>query len=111
MEDKTYKVGEIIKITEDLNITTLMGNTKSLVKKGDKAIINKDGNLHILTGSSQQKILTEKLKVKGVDTTSIALMIFNQLKNEFNIDKAIESEGWENKDVVDCIWGVLDTIF
>lgn len=107
-----HKVGEIIKIKEEFEIKTSIGENTIPVKKGDTGFMDSKGMIHYLTGEARNKIQKiDDIEVKGYDYESIAKLIFKRLNIEYNICEMLENEGIEGHEFRDTIEDVLTDIF
>lgn len=103
-----HKIGEIVTIKEDFEITTVIGEETIKVKKGDIGFVDSKGLIHYLTGKAKNKIQKiNDIEVEGYDYESIAKLIFKKLKNEYDIGEILEDEGIEEYDFRDTIEDVL----
>jgi hypothetical protein len=83
-----YNIGQILKYSQDVEIESIIGNKKSLIKKGTKVYIGADNFAHYASGNIQRLNKTDV--VEGYSVKGIADWVFMWLSSEFPIDEFLD---------------------
>lgn len=104
------KIGEIIKFDNDVEIKTYVGKKQYVAKKGDIGIVDSHGNILIISGPCNGKVLAKQVEVKGYEHDDISEMILNRLCCNYGINYYFKDEGIELKEVKNEISDLLSEI-
>lgn len=108
---KTFKIGQEVTVTEDVDIKGWGNNSKIQVKKGDKGFIDSNNHVHYISGNAEGMIqLLKNFNIKGYDVENIVKLIFNQLNGYFGLQEILEENDIKVKDFKGEIECVLDEI-
>ena len=103
------KIGQEIKIKENIFIQTPLGEEVIEVKAGDRAIITKMGVKYI-TGDARNKInMSNKLDVKGYDVDNICKRVTKALIDNFSdvFEEYMEDYEVTKKDLEEIVYDEL----
>lgn len=75
------KIGQIIRLKEDIELKSTFGDEVTKVCKGDKAVITSQGSILFLTGNARGSITPpdDTMQVKGYDVDSITEIIMKEI--------------------------------
>lgn len=108
---ENYKACEEIIFEEDMDLVSMLSDTKVLLPKGSKGIVTLKGNVVIKSGELYGKILPQSMfewSVKGIDTDNLSAMILSRLKYKLpDFKDYMEGYELEDSDITDEIWEVL----
>lgn len=104
------KIGEIINFDKEIKLNAMEHEKELIVKEKDKGIVTGKGNILILNGDCEGKIILQNLEVKGYDTNNIADLILNLLTREYGIDNYLNDEDIDKDEVKDEISFLLKDI-
>lgn len=98
------KIGEEIILKEDRKLSDILGNKTSVAKKGDRAIMTKNG-LRFLDGENRDKLIYEKIDMPKFDVDNISKRIFKNMKYvlEYAFDDFLEENGIEESELIERI--------
>lgn len=102
-----YKVGEMLRVSADVELKGFLGG-KTLVNKGTKIWIGADNLAHYQDGTIQP--LSEDSTVKGYDTKGITERILSQLKADLPFDEMCEGHGANLEDIRESIEYALEEL-
>lgn len=107
-----YEIGKEITFKNDFKIETHLSNTVMQIRKGDKAVVMKNG-LRILNGEGRGKIVAFNKgdKAEGYDVENISKMILNRLNVVFNLEEFFENEEIDPDRFAEEIEDVLYDLF
>lgn len=112
---ETYKIGQIIKITDDIKATNKESGESVTIPKGSEFIIGADYMMHNL--KNQQRIRLDKNEVeKAYDTKGLAQYLAAKLKHNFPLweecqaRNAIETDDDLEEEIKDEIFSALKEI-
>ena len=100
-----YKVGQILKFTEDCYLKGLGNRVK--IPKGKKVIIGADGFAYHTDGLFQP---LGGAVVEGYDTEGLANYIYANMSMHISIDEILEENGITEEDFVDELACALEAI-
>jgi len=108
----TYKIGEEIGFSQDFEIESALSRNKVTVKVGDKGFIDSKGNVHYTTGQACGIIqrIGKEIEMEDYDYHSIAKMLWNRLKSQFEIEEFLGDYDVNEKDVLEELEEVLSDI-
>ena len=105
----TYKIGQILTVTDDVEVEKAISGEKVIVPKGSEAIIGADNLAHHFRDSAIQP-LAESDTVEGYDTEGLAQYLLRILESHFPIPEMAEDYGINRDDILDEIECALDEI-
>lgn len=105
----TYKIGQILTMTEDRKVEKVLSGEKVIVPKGSKIIIGADNLAHHFRDGSIQP-LAKTDKVEGYDVAGLAEYLLKILESHFPIREMAEDYGIIRDDMLDEIELALDEI-
>lgn len=105
----TYKIGQILMVTENIEVEKVISGEKVIVPKGSKVIIGADNLAHHFRDGSIQP-LSESDTVKGYDTTGLAEYLLRSIESHFPIPEMAGDYGINRDDILDEIECALDEI-
>lgn len=105
----TYKIGQILTMTMDMEVEKALSGKKAIIPKGSKIIIGADSLAHHLHDGSIQP-LAKTDKVEGYDAAGLAEYLLKVLESRFPIREMAEEYDIEEKAVRDEIEYALDDI-
>ena len=90
MSDK-YSIGEIVILDKDVEVTNLIGDTKT-IRKGSKAIVTAAGNFRYFSGNAVSP-LDYDIELERYDAGGIAEYIVHQISCFLPITEMLDSQG------------------
>lgn len=105
----TYKIGQILTMTMDMEVEKALSGAKVIIPKGSKIIIGADNLAHHLRDGSIQP-LAKTDKVEGYDAAGLAEYLLKILESRFPIREMAEDYDIEEKAFQDEIEYALDDI-
>lgn len=98
------KIGEEIILKEDRKLIDILGTKTTISKKGDRAIMTKNG-LRFLDGENRNKLIYEKIDMPKFDVDNISKRIFRNMKYilEYTFDDFLEENGIEESQLIESI--------
>lgn len=105
----TYKIGQILTATEDIEVERTLSGEKVIIPKGNKAIIGADNLAHHFRDGLIQP-LAKSATVEGYDAEGLAEYLLKVLESRFPIREMAEDYGIIRDDILDEIECALDEI-
>lgn len=110
-KDRTYKIGEVVELKQDITMSTLISSKSIELKAGDKGYINSNKTLTMFTGAGKYKrIHDSKIQLKGYAHDSMASMVYNRLEEIYGIARHLGLDEEEITEFIDQIADVLSDI-
>lgn len=104
-----YKIGQILTISENVEMKKALSDKPEIVKKGTEIIIGADGLAHHIFSGNIQPISKDSV-IKGYDSEGIAAYITKILSRKFPLDEMLEDYDINKSDFRDEIEYLLDEI-
>ena len=102
-----YKIGQMLKLREDVEFKEFFGG-KKFVKKGTRIWIGADKFAHYQDGTIQP--LAEDFTIEGYDGRGITERIFAQLKTDLPLDEFCEEYEVDSEDIKEAIGYALEEL-
>lgn len=103
------KLGQKVEFKNEFTIETLVLKDKLTVKKGDCAIVTKNG-FKMLSGDARGKIMSfneHDEEPREIDYENIAKLIYQKLNNEYDISEFITDYDVDKKYFIETIEEVI----
>ena len=104
----TYKLGQEIKFEDDIKVKSILSEDKLHIKKGDKAIVIKNG-FKIINGEARGKTINfdRNEQIKGCDYKNISKLIYRRLDAMYGVGIYLDNEEIEIDDFLEEVIDVL----
>lgn len=97
-----YKIGEVFKISEDVELKTAITNEPKLIKKGTKIVIGADRLAHHVYSGIIQPLEKDSI-VKGYNSYGIAKVICMILEHDFSLSDMLSDNSIDEDDFIESI--------
>lgn len=106
-----YKACDEVTFQEDIELVSMLGDEKTILKSGSKGIVTLRGNIVISSGELRGKILPQSMfefEADGVNTNNLAKMILTKMKRNLpDFEGYMGDWDLEDSNITDEIWEVL----
>ena len=106
----TYKIGQILISTEELELEKALSGEKVIIPKGNEVIIGGDNFAHHIRSNIIQ-VLPIDAVIEGYDCEGLADYIVRKLKAMYPLSEMLEDYEIDEKDFTDDIEYILSEIF
>ena len=107
------KIGEEVKLLEDVETRTCFRDTPLTINAGSKAIVASNHCIEYVSGNAVGKIQMlnkEQFQVNGYDTENIAKMILNVLNRDYDLEQVMETSGIDTDNLLESIQSELERV-
>jgi hypothetical protein len=107
-KEAKYKKGQILVAKMDLELELSISGEKEVIKKGSKAIVGFDGDLHHYNGMIQG--FADDVKIEGYSGSGLTEYIYDRLNGIFQLDDMLEDYEITKERFCDELVYILDDI-